>query len=165
MEKWTGSILVQYNKPVYCHPAYLTIMQSQFSSLTSRVRRFVTPRTVAHQASLSITNSRSSLKLMSIGSVMPYNYLILCRPFLLLPSIFLNIKIFSYELLLPIQSTGVSKWPKYWSLNFSISPSSEYSGLIFFRMDWLDLLAVQGTLKSLLQHHRSNHQLFSTQLS
>ena len=102
----------------------------------------------ALQASLSITNSRSSLKLTSIKSVMPSNHLILCRPFLL-PSIFPSIRGFSNESALHI------RWPKYWSFTFNISPSSEYSGLISFRMDWLDLLAVQGTLKSLLQHHSS----------
>ena len=103
----------------------------------------------ARQASLSITNSRSSLKLMSIESVMPCNHLIFCRPLLLLPSIFPSIRVYSDELVLPI------RWPKYWSFSFNISPSSEYSGLISFSMDWLDLLAVQGTLKSLLQHHSS----------
>ena len=101
------------------------------------------------QASLSITNSRSLLKLMSIESVMPSNHLILCHPLLLLPSIFPSIRVFSNESVLHI------RWPKYWSFSFSISPSNEYSGLISFRMDWLDLLAVQGTLKSLLQHHSS----------
>ena len=101
------------------------------------------------QASLSITNSQSLLKLMSIGSVMPSNHLILCRPLLLLPSIFPGIKVFANESALRI------RWLKYWSFSFSISPSNEYSGLISFRMDWLDLLAVQGTLKSLLQHHSS----------
>ena len=109
----------------------------------------VTPWTAALQASLSITNSQSLLKLMSIASVMPYNHFILCYPFLLPPSIFPSIKVFSNESVLPI------RWPKYWSFSFSISPSNEYSGLISFRMDWLDLLAVQGTLKSLLQHHSS----------
>ena len=108
-----------------------------------------TPWTAARQASLSITNSRSLLKLMSIESVMPSNYLILCHPLLLLPSIFPRIRVFSKELVLHI------RWPKYWSFNFSIRPSKEYSGLISFRMDWLDFLAVQGTLKSLLQHHSS----------
>ena len=102
-----------------------------------------------HQASLSITTSWSLLKLMSIESVMPSNHLILCHPLLLLPSIFPNIRVFSNESVLHI------KWPKYWSFNFSLNPSDEYSGLIPFRMDWLDLLAVQGTLKSLLQHHSS----------
>ena len=104
------------------------------------------PQTAAHQASLSITNSRSLLKVMSIELVIPSNHLILCSPLLLLPSIFPSIRVFSNESVLP---TG---WPKYWSFSFSISPSNEYSGLISFRMDWLDLHAVQGTLKSLLQH-------------
>ena len=101
----------------------------------------------ARQASLSITNSRSLLRLVSIESVMPSNHLILCRPLFLPPSIFPSIKVFSDESVLHI------RWPKYWSFSFSISPSNEYSGLIAFRMDYLDLLAVQGTLKSLLQHH------------
>ena len=119
---------------------------SQFSSvqLLSRVRLFATPWTATHQASLPITNSQSSPKPMSIELVMPSNHLILCCP-LLLPSIFPSIRVFSNESALWI------KWTKYWS--FSISPSNEYSGLISFRMNWLDLLAVQGTLKSLLQHH------------
>ena len=107
----------------------------------------MTPWTAAHQASLSITNSRSLLKLMSIEPVMPSHHLILCRPLLLLPSIFSSIRVFSNELALCI------RWPKYWSFSFSISPSNKYSGLISFRIDWFDLLAVQGTLKSLLQHH------------
>ena len=115
----------------------------------SHVRLFVTPWITAHQASLSITNTRSSLKLMSIESVMPSNHLILCRPFLFQPSIFPSIWVFSNESALCI------RWPKYWSFSFNINPSNEYSGLISFRMDWLDLLAVQGTLKSLLQHHSS----------
>ena len=121
----------------------------QFSSVQSlsRVQLFVTPRSAACQASLSITNSWSSFKLMSIESVMQSNRLILSRPLLLPPSIFPSIRVFSSESVLRI------KWPKYWS--FSISPSNEYSGLISFRMDWLDLLAGQGTLKSLLQHHSS----------
>ena len=109
----------------------------------------MTPRTAACQASLFITNSWSLFKLMAIKSVMPSNHLILCYPFLLLPSIFASIRVFSNESVLPI------KWPKYWSFSFSISPSNEYSGLIFFTIDWFDLLAVQGTLKSLLQHHSS----------
>ena len=115
-------------------------MLLNFSSVQSlsRVRLFATPWTAAHQASLSINNSRSLLKLMSIESVMPSNHLILCHPLLLLPSIFPSIKIFSKESVLHIM------WPKYWSFSFSISPSSEYSRLISFRMDWLDLLAVQG---------------------
>ena len=107
------------------------------------------PWTAARQASLSITNSQSPPKLMSIESVMPSNHLILCCPLLLLPSIFPSIRVFSNQSVLSI------KWPKYWSFSFSISPSSEYSGLISFSMDWLDLLAVQGTPKSLLQHHSS----------
>ena len=115
----------------------------------SLVQLFVTPWTAAHQASLFVTNSRSLLKLMAIQSVMPSNHLILCRPLLLLPSIFPSIRVFSNESALHI------RWPKYWSFIFSISLSNEYSGLISFRMDWLDLLAVQGTLKSLLQHHSS----------
>ena len=114
-----------------------------------RVQLFVTPWTSARQASLSITNSQSLLRLMSIESVMPSNHLILCRPLLLLPSIFPSIRVFSNESALRI------RWPKYRSFMFNISPSNEYSGLISFRMDWLDVLAVQGTLKSLLQHHSS----------
>ena len=123
----------------------------QFSSVQSlsRVQLFVTPWTGACQASLSITNSQSLLKLMSIELVMPSNCLILCHPLLLLPSIFLSIRGFSNESVLHI------RWPKYWSFSFSISPSNEHPGLISFRMDWLNLLAVQGTLKSLLQHHSS----------
>ena len=109
----------------------------------------VTPWTVACQASLSITNSQTLLKLMSMESVMPSNHLILCHPLLLLPSIFPSIRVFSDESVLHI------RWPKYWSFSFSISPSNEYSGLISFMIDWLDLLAVQGTLKSLLQHYSS----------
>ena len=119
----------------------------------SRVRLFATPWTAACQASLSITNSQSLLKLMSIQLVMPSNHLILCRPLLLPPSIFPSIRIFSSESVLHI------RWPKYWSFSFSISPSNEYSRLISFRMDWLDLLAVQGTLNSLLQHHSSKASL------
>ena len=117
--------------------------------LLSRVRLLVTPWTSARQASLSITNSRSLPKLMSIKSVMLSNNLILCCPLLLLPSIFPSIRVFSNESALRI------RWPKYWSFSFIISPSNEHLGLISFRMDWLDLLAVQGTLKSLLQHHSS----------
>ena len=115
----------------------------------SRVRLFVTPWTVAHQASLSVTNFQSFLRLMSVESVMPSNHLILCHPLLLLPSMFPSIRVFSSESVLHI------RWPKYWSFSFSISPSNEYSGLTSFRIDWLDLLAVQGTLKSLLQHNSS----------
>ena len=122
----------------------------QFSSVQSlsHVWFFVTPWTAAHQASLSITNSQSLLKLMSITSVMPSNHLILWHPLLLLPSIFLSTRVFSNELVLHI------RWPKYWSFSFSISLSNEYSGLISFGIDWLDLLSVQGTLKSLLQYIR-----------
>ena len=115
----------------------------------SCVQLLVTSWTAAYQAFLSITNPWNSLKLMSIKSVMPLNHLILCCPLLLLPSIFPSIRVFSSESALCI------RWPEDWSLSFSISPSNEYSGLISFRMDWLDLLAVQGTLKSLLQHHSS----------
>ena len=123
----------------------------QFSSvqLLSHVQLFATPWTAAHQASLSITNSWSLLKLMSTELVMPSNHLILCHPLFLLPSNFPSIRVFSNESALCI------RWPKYWNFSLSISPSNEYSGLISFRMDWLDLLAVQGTLKSLLQHHSS----------
>ena len=115
----------------------------------NHVQLFPTPWTTAHQASLSITNSQSLLKLMPIESVMPSNYLILCHPLLLPPSIFPSIRVFSNESALRI------RWSKYWSFSFNISPSNERSGLISFRMDWLGLLAVQGTLKSLLQHHGS----------
>ena len=127
------------------------ISSVQFSSvqLLSHVWLFAIPWTAACQASLSITNSQSLLKLMPIESVMPFNHLILFHPLLLLPSIFPRIRVFSNESALHI------RWPKYWSFSFNISPSSEYSGLISFRMDWLDLLAVQGTLKSLLQPHSS----------
>ena len=117
--------------------------------MLSRVRLFVTPWTAARQDSLSITNSWSLLKLMSIKSVMPSNHLIPCCPLLLLPSIFPSTRVFSNESALHI------RWLKYWHFSFSISPSNEYSGLISFRMDWLDLLAIQGTLKGLLQHHSS----------
>ena len=114
--------------------------------LLSHVQIFVTPWTAACQSSLSITNSWSLLKLMSLESLMPSNHLIICHPLLLLPSIFPSMRVFSNESALQIRS-------KYWSFSFSISPSNEYSGLNSFRMDWLDVLAVQGTLKSLLQHH------------
>ena len=142
-------------------------MRKHISSvqLLSQAQLFATPWTVAHQAFLSITSSRSLLKLMFIESVMPSNHLILCRPLLLLPSIFPSIRVFSNESVLHI------RWPKYWSFSFSVSPSNEYSGLISFRMDWLDLLAVQGTLKSLLQHHSSKASIlqhsafFTVQLS
>ena len=122
---------------------------SQSVQSLSHVWLFVTPWTAACQASLSITNSQTLLKLMSSESVMPSNHLILCHPLLLLPSVFPSIRVFSNELVLQI------RWPKYWSFSMSISPSNEYSGLISFRIDWFDLLAVQGTLKSLFQHHSS----------
>ena len=128
----------------------------QFSSIQSlsRVQLFATPWLAACQASQSITNSRSSPRLTSIVAVMPSSHLILCRPLLLLPSIHSSIRIFSNE------STLYMRWPKYWSFSLSISPSKELPGLISFRMDWLDLLAAQGTLKSLLQHHSSFTYLF-----
>ena len=122
-------------------------------SLVRPVQLFVTPWTSACQASLSITNSKSLPKLMSIELVMLSNHLILCHPLLLPPSIFLNIRVLSNE------SVFCTRWPKYWSFSFSISPSNEYSGLISFRMNWLDLLAVEGTLKSLLQHHSSKSSI------
>ena len=121
----------------------------------SRVRLSVTPWTAARQPSLSFTISRNLLRLMSIESVMPSNHCILCHPLLLLPSIFPSIRVFFSDSALRI------RWPKYWSFSFSISPSNEYSGLISFRMDWFDLLAVQGAFKSLLQHHSSKHQYCS----
>ena len=125
------------------------ISVSQSVQSLSHVQLFATPWTAAHRASPSITNSLSLLKLMSIEPVMPSNNLILCHPLLFPPSIFPSIRVFSNELALCI------RWPKYWSFSFNISPSNEHSGLISFRMDWLDLLAVQRTLKSLLQHHSS----------
>ena len=125
----------------------------------SRVPLFSTPWTTARQASLSITNSQSPPTPMSIESVMPSNHLILCHPLLLLPSIFPSIRVFSDESVLHI------RWPKYWSFSFSICPSNEYSGLISFRMDWFDLLAVQGTLKSLLQYHCSKASVLGAQPS
>ena len=128
----------------------------QFTSVTSDS---VTPWTVAQKASLSITNSWTLLKLMSIESVMPSNHLIFCHPFLSLLSVFPSIRVFSNESVLHI------RWPKYWSFSISISLSNEYSGLTPFRMDWLDLLAVQGTLKSLLQHHSSKASILHAQPS
>ena len=136
MEKWTLG-------------EYIVVFQS-----LSRVWLFATPWIAACQASLSITNSRSSLKLMSIESVMPSSQLILCHPLFLLPSIPPSIRVFSNE------STLCMRWPKYWSFSFSIISPKEIPGLISFRMDWLDLLAVQGTLKSLLQHHSSKASRF-----
>ena len=133
--------------------------------LLSHVQIIATPWTTAHQAYLSITNSRGLINLMSVETVIPFSHLILCRPLLLQPSIFLSIRVFSSE------STPCMRWPKYWSFSFSISPSNEHPGLISLRMDWLDLLAVQGTLKSLLQHHSSKASIlqcsafFTVQLS
>ena len=146
-EKRKGEIYGESNMEIY-----ITICKlDQFSSVQSLscVQLFVTPWTAGRQASLSITNSQSLLKLMSIAQVMPSNHLILWRPLLLPPSIIPSIRVFSNESVLHIG------WPKYWSFSFSISPSNEYSGLISFMMEWLGLLAVQGTLKSLLQHHNS----------
>ena len=142
-----------YKTHMYTHGWFMSV---QFISvqLLSRVWLFATPWITACQASLSITNSRSSLKLMSIESVMPSRHLILCHPLLLLPPIPPSIGVISNE------STLHMRWPKYWSFSFSISPSNEHPGLISFRMDWLDLLAVQGTLKSLLQHHSSKALIF-----
>ena len=139
----------------------LTPLKQFFSSVQSlsHVRLFVTPWTAARQASLSITNSQSLFKLMSTESVMPSNHLILCRPLLLLPSIFPSIRVFSKESILCI------RWPKDWSFSFSISPCNEYSGLISFRMDWFDLLASQGILKSLPHTTVQKHQFFGAQLS
>ena len=132
------------------------ISSVEFSSIQSpsHVRLFATPWIAARQASLSITNSLSSLKLTSIESLMPSSHLILCRPLFLLPPIPPSIRVFSNE------STLRMRWPKYWSFSFSIIHSKEHPGLISFRMDWLDLLAVQGTLKSLLQHHSSKVSIF-----
>ena len=147
-----------------CYTAEINITNQQccavLSLVLSYVQLFATLWTAARQASLSITNSWSLLKSISIKSMMPSNHLILYRPLLFLPSIFPSIRVFSIESVLCI------RWPKYWSFSFSISPSNEYSGLISFRIDWLDFLAVQGTLKSLLQHHTvQKHQFFGTQFS
>ena len=128
---------------------HFTILQLCSVQSLSRIWPFATPWTIAHQAFLSITNSWSLLKLVSIELVMPSNHLIFCRSLLLSPTIFLSIRVFSNESVLHI------RWPKYWSFSFNISASNKYSGLISFRMDWLDLFAAQGTLKSLLQHHSS----------
>ena len=130
-------------------PAHIIFFMFSSVQSLSHVRLFATPWPAARQTSLSITNFWSLLKLMFIESVMPSNHLILCRPLLLPPSIYPSIRVFSNESVLCI------RWPKYWSFSFSTSPSNEYSGLISFRTDWLDLFAVQGTLKSLLQHHSS----------
>ena len=145
--------------------AWRAVVQFNSVQSLSRVQLFVSPCMAAHQASLSITNSQSSPKLMSIESVMPSSHLNLCCPLLLLPPNPPSIRVFSNE------STLCMKWPKYWSFSFSISPSKQHPGLISFRMDWLDLLAVQGTLKSLFQHHSSKASIlqcsafFTVQLS
>ena len=131
---------------------------AQFSSVAQLCPTLCDPMNHRHQASLSITSSQSPPKFMCIEAEMPFSHLILCRPLLLLPPIPPRIRVFSNE------STLHMRWPKYWSFSLSISPSNEHPGLISFRMDWLDLLAVQGTLKSLLQHHSSKHQFFGTQL-
>ena len=147
--KWSDCAVNKW----WCHFALPLLMvcryicSVQFSSALSHVRLFATPWITARQASLSITNFRSSSKLMCIGLVMPSSHLILCRPLLLLPPILLSIRVFSNE------STLCMRWPKYWSFSLNISPSNEHPGLISFRMDWLDLLTVQGTHKSLLQNH------------
>ena len=141
---------------------YTNAMNVRFSSVQSlsRVRLFATPWTAACQASLSITNSQGLIKHMSIESVMPSNHLILCHPLLLLPSIFSSIRVFSNESALCI------RWPKYWTFSFNISPSNQHPGLISFRMDWLDLLAVQGTLKRVFSNTTvQKHQFLGTQLS
>ena len=145
--KWSKHFLLYSKFSIRTH----ILISSLFSSvqLLSRVLLFATPWIAAHQASLSITNSRNLPTLMSIELVMPSSHFILCCPFLLLPPIPPSIRVFSNE------STLRMRWPNYWSFSFSISPSKEHPGLISFRMDWLDLLAVQGTLKSPLQHHSS----------
>ena len=148
LKKQEGSF---FNKDQVVGTSSDSVQCSSVQSL-SCVWRFATPWTVARQASLSITNYRSSPKPMSIESMMPSNHPILCRPLLLLPSIFPSIRVFSSE------SAPRIRWPKYWSFRFNISPSTEHPGLISFRMDWLDLLAVQGTLKSLLQQQKKNSQ-------
>ena len=144
---------------IYFDPvSYLWSLQFSCSIVSDSLRPHG-PQTTARQASLSITNSQSLFKLMSIELVLPSNHLILCHPLRLSPSVFPSIRVFSNESVLHI------RWPKYWSFSFSISSFNEISGLISFRMDWIDLLGVQGTLESLLQHHSSKHQFFGTQLS
>ena len=153
--RWEGSLgntCICMAESLWCSSetitTFLLLALSSVQSL-SRLRLFATPWTTARQAFLSITNTQSLSKPMSIESMIPSNHIILCRPLLFLPSIFPSIRVFSSE------STLHIRWPKYWSFSFNTSPSSEHPGLISFRMDWLDLLAVQGTLKSLLQHHSS----------
>ena len=146
---WRATVHSITELDMHAHNANIKIMFFSSVQSLSHVQLFATPWTAALQASLSITTSQSLLKLMSIESVLPSNHLILCHSLLLPPSIFPNIRVFSNESALRI------RWPKYWSFSFGISPSSEHSGLISFRMDWMDLLAVQGTLKNLLQHHSS----------
>ena len=155
-QKWTRPLLIQRERWVKQNlmdlgwdtgRAYDKRIISSLQFSPSVMSDFLRPHGLQHARPLSITNSQSSLKLMSVESVMPSNHLILCHPLLLLPSIFPSIRVFSNE------STLRMRWPKYWSFSFSISPSKEHPRLISFRMDWLDLLAVQGTLKSLLQHH------------
>jgi len=158
--EWIKKILCVYTHThIYIQWSTVAVVQS-----LSCVRLFETPWTAAHQASGSFTISRSLLKLMSIELMMPSNHLILCCPLCLLPSLFPSIRVFFN------QSALCTRWPKYWSFSFNISPSSEYSGLISFRIDWFDLLAVQGTLKQFLQHHSSKasvlqHSAFMVQLS
>ena len=148
---WLGKSGKPLSVSLERHRKEKCLPEIEFSSVQSLscVQLFATPWIAARQASLSITNSRSLPKLMSIESVMPSSHLILCRPLLLLPPIPLSIRVF------PNESTLRMRWPKYWSFSFSISPSNEHPGLISFRMDWLDLFAVQGPLKRLLQHHSS----------
>ena len=146
--------IIQINNNDFTHFSNMnqSVRDSNYNQFSHSVEsNSATPWTAAHQASLSITNSWSLPKPMSIESVMPSNHPILCRPLPLLPSSFPSIRVFTNESALRI------RWPKYWSFSFNINPSSEYSGLISFRMDWLDLLAVQGSLKSLLQHHVQKH--------
>ena len=158
-------ICVVYINILWCRVVWHNLIVEYSVQSFSCVQLFVTPWTTARQASLSINNSQSLPKLVSVKSGMPSNQLVLCRPLFLLPSVFPSIRVFSNESALHI------RWPKYWSFSFSISPFSEYSGLISFRIDWLDLLAVQVTLKSLLQHHSSKASIlqcsvvFTVQLS
>ena len=165
IEGYHRTLLAQNNTAEVQGTTWKAILHFSSVHSFSRVPLFVTPWTEARQDSLSITNSWSLIKFMCIESVMPSNHFILCQPLLLPPSILSTIKVFSNESVLYIG------WPKYWSFRFNISPSNEYSGLISFRMEWLDLLAVQGTLKSLLQHHSSKASVhwhpafFTVQLS